>query len=665
MPCLPAVVLLCVAAPSTDPLRTLDLAAKETLCVAELTHGDTLRFRLRSGQTRSFEIQQTSARIVERVQGGIVYSFECRLLADGQPLTLRRYVCSQETFYEPWVVNGVRLWFSSSAAIFKLVPVRYGQDHYPFDADVVLALQDATLPICPQPPRMWFPLERHFIDVGKCYNGDDPWLGPYLGQACHVGLDINMPRGTPLYAPLDFDDHWIFSADHRWRGVRRWSNGDLWALQSHHVDRLLVREGARLTAGMHYAEAAGKGVGSHPHSHFEFRIGPEVLNRGQLGGVEIDPWIFFWQMFETDKAATGEIRAVIDPLSPAETNQPVRFSAAGSRGGQPSRPPRYYWTFGDGGAATGPTPEHTFLRPGVYPVTLVLEHGPHRATQTQHLTVRGSPVEAAALVVQADETSFRARPAEAADVYGWPVQAIPQTLCFALPPSGPPRTKTVRLHNAGGAVLPQAEPPEVEYLGSPGGWLGITPLGKANEQQLAVTVDPGNLGPGRHAAIVAVQCPGATNGKQTFRVEMRVRPRLVRDELVIDDRDPEFFATPFCWVGHQFLRCPQRGWQNRYLTNAQHADGQAMARWTPDLPEGRYEVLFHPQTPFVDSSFLVRIRHATGEQTAGFHPLESNTRSLGRFEFAEGTDGYVEILAQGATGPVIADAVIFRRLAER
>ena len=35
-------------------------------------------------------------------------------VADRQPLTLRRYVCSQETFYEPWVINGVRLWISAS-----------------------------------------------------------------------------------------------------------------------------------------------------------------------------------------------------------------------------------------------------------------------------------------------------------------------------------------------------------------------------------------------------------------------------------------------------------------------------------------------------------------------------------------------------------------------
>ena len=102
------------AADDSQAPRILDRKAKETLTVAELNHGDTLRFELQNGQVRTFELKNTSARIIERPQGGIVYSFDCQLQADGQPLLLRRYVCSQETFYEPWVVNGVRLWLSSS-----------------------------------------------------------------------------------------------------------------------------------------------------------------------------------------------------------------------------------------------------------------------------------------------------------------------------------------------------------------------------------------------------------------------------------------------------------------------------------------------------------------------------------------------------------------------
>jgi hypothetical protein len=74
--------------------QSYELPAKDTLTVLRLYHGDAFRFRLKNGQVRSFLLEVTSAWIVERLPSGIVYAFECRLRADGQPLTLRRYaVC--------------------------------------------------------------------------------------------------------------------------------------------------------------------------------------------------------------------------------------------------------------------------------------------------------------------------------------------------------------------------------------------------------------------------------------------------------------------------------------------------------------------------------------------------------------------------------------------
>jgi hypothetical protein len=687
----PALLVVVLASPAAclaeaAESRSFDLAAKDTLTVVRMNHGDVLRFRLRNGQARAFRLEATEARIVERVRGGIVYSFECRLQADGQPLVLRRYVCSQETFYEPWVVNGVRLWLSSSAAIFKLVPIRYPEQHDKLEEDAVLALQDATLPICPQPMRLWFPIDRHYIDVGQCYNGDDPWLGPYLGEACHMGLDINMPKGTPLYAPIDFDDQWIFSADHRWRGVRRWDNGDIWALQSHHVDRLLIPERRPLKAGVHYAEAAGKGVGSHPHSHFEFRLGPGVLNRGALGGTEIDPWILFWQMFETDKDAKGEIRAAMAPLAPAAGGQPVRFSAAGSRAGRNGQPLRFYWAFGDGCWSSDPAPNHTYLSPGIYPVTLVVDDGKQRATHTQHITIRppagpsstaasppnSSTSEASppslddrpALRLHAPhEVAFHRRPTEAADVYGWPVHHVPHTLRFTAIPGGrSTAAKVVELQNAGQGVLAAADPPRVVYHGDAADWLRLALSGQGNQQRLAVAVDPGNLSAGRYGAVVSLHCAAAVNATQGFRVELNVRPAFDDREVIVDDRDAACYATPYFWVGHQFIRSPQRGHQKRYLTNGQRADDEAIVRFTPDLPAGRYEILLHPQTPPASSSYNVRVRHAAGEQTVRVEGQQAAGHSLGEFDFADGTDGFVEIQARDGQGLVIADAVLFRRV---
>jgi PKD repeat protein len=645
-----------------------ELATKDTLTVVRLKHGDAFRFRLKNDQVRSFVLEETTARIVERVPGGVIYSFECRLRADGQPLTLRRYVCSQETFYEPWVVNGVRIWFSSSAAIFKLVPIRYPENHDKLDADAVLAMQDATLPICPQPMQPWFPLQRHFIDVGTCYNGDDPWLGPYLGQACHVGLDINMRKGTPLFAPLDFDDHWIFSADHRWRGVRRWPNGDIWALQSHHVDRMLVKQGTALKVGTHYAEAAGKGVGSHTHSHFEFRLGEGVLNRGELAGIEVDPWILFWQIFETDRAKKGEIKAEIDPVAPTQTGQPVRCSAGRSRSGPKGGSLRYYWAFGDGGWSHDAKPEHTFVRPGVYPITLVIDDGQQRASHTQHITVNGEPTAKPTLVLDAlDEVTFRPRPPTATDVYGWPVKYVPHTLRFTAAPSQAnhegPAAKKVIFRNLGEGELPAMDTPKVHYLGSKEGWLRLEHKAKADSQWLQVAVNVAKVEVGTHEAVVEVYCPGVINARQAFRVELQVRPSPTENVVVVDDKDDGCYATPFSWVGHQFLRAPQRGHKKRYLTNGGQADPEAIARFTPDLAAGRYEVRFHEATPFGDGTFNCRVRSAKGKQLfSDIAPKRLKSLSLGIFEFAEGTGGFVEILAAGSKGLVVADAVEFRRV---
>ena len=41
------------------------------------------------------------------------------------------------------------------------------------------------------------------------------------------------------------------------------------------------------------------------------------------------------------------------------------------------------------------------------------------------------------------------------------------------------------------------------------------------------------------------------------------------------------------------------------------------------------------------------------------------SRRIGTFDFAEGADGFVEILSEGSTGLVVADAVVFQRISAR
>jgi hypothetical protein len=338
----------------------------------------------------------------------------------------------------------------------------------------------------------------------------------------------------------------------------------------------------------------------------------------------------------------------------------ANFSAS-IRGFPPRSAIRYYWTFGDGGCSHDAAPTYTFAAPGVFPVTLVVEAGNERAAFSQHVTVNGDGVRVPALALEAnDDVSFERRPGYAADVYGWPVRVLPHTLRFAVAPGGvPSRARTVDIINRGKGVLNKPKL-EVTYEGEQG-WLRVSER-PTEAQKLEVSVNPGRLGLGRYSAAVAVTCPGALNARQTFRVEMHVRESPRRDEVIVDDRDERFYVTPFAWVGHQFRRPERAGFARRYLTNGMLQEGRAIARFTPDLAAGRYEVSVHPQFPTVPSELAIRIRHAKGEQTMRHSPTKTGDRRIGVFEFEEGVGGFLEISGADSTGLAVADAIIFRRL---
>jgi PKD repeat protein len=682
------------------------ISAKDTLTVLEMDPGDELQFTLRNGRTVSLVLKDTMAAIIERVEpGGIIYQFSCRVLIDGQPMTLRRFVCSQECFYEPYVVDGLRIWLDTVRDVFDLIPVRYPRQGnlqcVPRKA-ARLAVQDATLRICPIPLHPWLEEEHDFLDVGRCYNGDDCYLGPYLGQACHVGLDLNHARGSRLLAPLDFDTQAYFESlalgdeNNRWRGIRRWDNGDVWALQTHHLIDLLVPPNTPLKAGTPYATTAGVHVGSHEHTHFEFKIGRKPSRTGtparqDVGDgqesddpasiacpinfdgeseaaqqhpevLHLDPWIVFWQIFEDRRTQRGDIRAAIKPLVPASTGEPVVFSAEGSCAGRARKTLSYLWSFGDGGAGIGPGPTHTFARPGVYPVTLVVDDGRGRATCTQHIVVCGESVTAPVLALVApDEPSFRPRPVHATDVYGWPVKSMPHTLRLVAHLSRPiPNRKSVKLQNVGGGPFAPTNSAQVSTA-ERCRWLKTDVAGTDDEQTVHVGVDATGLEPGEYVNLVTVDCPGALNSPQSFRVELKVREDAPAEDVTVDDRDDVFYATPHFWVGHRFCRCPanRRGYKGFYLTNGEQPRAGEFARFTPDLKAGAYQVSLSDATPFrPGTEFDLRVRHRAGETVVRVRP--SDSRRIGRFEFDEGTDGFVEILAQGSNGLVIADAVVFR-----
>lgn len=300
----------CLAADRTVATKgkTIERRSKPTLTPFGLNHGQTLRFLLRDGRAWELTLLKTSAEVTQRNGSRITaYAFDCDVQINGTAHHFRREVGTQASFYEPWEIEGVRLWFDAASCIFQ------DGGGFMLEKDWSLGLlckpnhkarfaaQEASLPICPEPLKPWYPNDSGRIDIRECYNGEDCWMGPYEGTSAHCGLDINMKAGTTLTSPLTFDDHYLFNStaagfsNNRWRGVRRWLDGSEWWLQSHHLIRMLAAERSPLKAGTPYATTAGVFVGAHEHTHFMFR----VLDQG--GEYWLDPWILFWEMFRQQR----------------------------------------------------------------------------------------------------------------------------------------------------------------------------------------------------------------------------------------------------------------------------------------------------------------------------------------------------------------------------
>ena len=278
--------------------------AKDTVTAVELNRGETLQFTLRSGRVWSMELLATSAAITEtnlkqikvkEKAGKTNYHFDCRVKVNGQELLLQREVTTPKSFYQPWLIDGVNVWFDAVDDIFEFLNEKHGECRP--RAHARFALQDATLGICPEPVHPWCPLPAEGLKIEMCYTGEDVWLGAYQCADAHGGLDINHPPGTPLWAPIDIHDHFYFNSvemghnNNRWRGIHHWANGSQWVLQAHHMTRLTVAEHVPIRKGEQFADGAGVLSGVVDHSHFVFKVHDE----GQT--ILLDPWILFWQMY--------------------------------------------------------------------------------------------------------------------------------------------------------------------------------------------------------------------------------------------------------------------------------------------------------------------------------------------------------------------------------
>ena len=296
---------------------------KQTLTAVELSREQTLELTLSSGDLWKLEVVDTGAEAVQTTRKEIHLEepgtvteihFHADVKINGNPHTFEREISSQRSFYEPWVVDGVRIWLDAVDDVFgfmdeihgicrsnkiaRVPEVRYMDSRW--------ALQEERLRICPDILAPWCPLPDEGLRIDMCYRGEDTWMGTYRGRTlqAHGGLDINHPKGTPLFAPLDLEDNFLFERidtgqkNNFWRGIRRWGNGCEWILETAHMVELTVPEHQPVKKGTQYAFGAGAAVGVVEHSHFIFR----VYDDGNL--YLLDPWILFWQMYRDREEKT-------------------------------------------------------------------------------------------------------------------------------------------------------------------------------------------------------------------------------------------------------------------------------------------------------------------------------------------------------------------------
>jgi hypothetical protein len=94
------------------------------------------------------------------------------------------------------------------------------------------------------------------------------------------------------------------------------------------------------------------------------------------------------------------------------------------------------------------------------------------------------------------------------------------------------------------------------------------------------------------------------------------------------------------------------------LTNGRCARAGEYYRVTPDLEAALYSVSFVPETPWAeDARCRVHVHHAEGDTVLWMEPGVS--RRIGVFRFDQGTDGYVQVYAEGSQGEILADAIAF------
>jgi len=641
------IMLLSAAAALTATAETFEMKARASMTPVELNRGDVCRFTLANGETRTIEYLGQSSQILEIPSSeGLVATLTLTARVDGVVIPFRRYFASQESFYEPAVVDGLRIFPDTSLEyLIDTVPMRYpakgAMRHHPWK-DARFVLQDATLSLCPEKLHPWFDDVRYqslFLPVGDCYHGGDCWLGPFAYGDAHGGMDLKMTRGNLLYAPFACDEQWMplyakkgRGGSSRWRGIRRFKDGTLWSINTSHVIDTVVEEHTSITNGQPYCTAAGTAVGDYDHTHFELHIcrdlNPTFSNevwdigwgketnvrndcpKGQPKFYNLDPWMLFWQTFVELREERGVSSAKIAPFGPAKTAQRVTFRSAKPipAGGTA------IWTFNDGTSSSGAEVSHVFAKPGAYTVTLTVFDGVMRVRDTAIITVSGQPVEKPMLAIAADDPSFIELHPGDLPAWGERVERDPFSV---------PKVEGLRFVNRGGGLVGKVELREVKRLAD-GTRRHVYAYAGSDELAEVTIRDFGNSGPRRTAAFT----------------------------LHFEHGGGAVSMTPCFWTQQHF-----DGKKRWYVTSGARAEKGQFVRFAPNLVAGRWKVeetLAATHQP--GSEYNVIVKDAQGLHRIRFSPLKN--RTIGTFDFAEG-EGYVQIEAEDSVGPIYVASLKF------
>jgi hypothetical protein len=657
--------------PSVGYTATYRFLSDGYLKAVEMNIGDTLFYTLKNGQQRSFTLLETSANPLftfenpdNRYQSGIVYRMSCKIAVEGQELNLIRIVSAQQSYYEPWHINGVTFFFDAVKDMNAFIYDNHGStggSAYP-KKDARFAFVEYEDDFANQKLRPWYPNSNNFLNIKEAYTGANSWLGGYLKTEAHNGLDVNIPNNTMLWAPIDFDDQYYFNSlekgdnNNRWMGIKTWPNGDKWILRTHHMVQLLVPQHTPLLQGTWYGTVGGVHYGTYPHIHFYFIWEKDGIS------MALDPWMIFWKTFENNKKQSNQIRAVMNALDPVQVGEKVLLDAGASSKGIYGPALQYFWSVNDGSLYEGPQAEHAFLQEGMHVVTLTITNGSDTATVNQHISVHaGKATRHYFKVMSNDPFDGMLKTSAETETYGKETMHVNNQLHFFFRKDAAysPQPKTLTLE--GDAATLQSLKYKVDYLHYDG-WLELQKTGK--NIQVRLIKEKLSNAYGEYQAKIRFWSEGSDISQAVYvkavAPERSIHPQ---NTVVLDDKEAQLYPSSFYWVEEPYDKAFLKGYGTVTFW-AGNDDVHGIARYQPELKEGTYKISVHEKASFEPafSEIPAGIIHLKVNSIDGLKEVywdPKKDRTIGTFKLFGGKDSYVDVMTEGSTGQIYLDALVF------